>query len=308
MAAPTLPPVDVHVRELRAFVAVAEELHFTRAAERLFVTQPSLSRQVAALERAVRTPLLHRDARAVTLTAAGRALLPGAREAVEAWERAQRDVAAEAAREAAALTVGLATGVGRGLLAAVARHLRVARPDATLAMRQVTWDDPTAGLGDRSTDVAFAFLPLPASAGLAWRVLFTEPRQVALPADHRLAARGRLALADLRDEPFLALPAPPGRAFWLAADERDGHPPVVAGEVRTAEEAFEAVAGGVGVALVAEGNGRLYRRDGVVVRDVDGLAPAELVVAWRADDQRATVAAFVAACAAAARETPSSGA
>jgi len=284
--------MDVHLRELRAFVAVAEELHVTRAAARLFVSQPSLSRQVAALERAVRTPLLRRGARGVTLTAAGEALLPAARAVLGAWEQGQRDVAEAAAREAAELTVGLATGVGRGLLPAVARSWDAAR----LRMRLVGWSDPTVGLADRAVDVAFAFLPLPEEAGLAWEVLRREPRQVALPAVHRLAGRERLTMADLAGERFLALPSEPGRSYWLAVSERGGREAVVAADVETAEETFEAVAGGAGVALVARGNGELYAREGVALRDVDGLAPAELVVAWRADETRPLVRSFVAAC------------
>lgn len=288
--------VDVHLRNLRYFAAVAEELHFTRAAERLFVSQPALSRQVAGLERALRTPLLERDTRSVTLTAAGEALLPAARRVLEIWEDGQRDVAEAAARATGRLVVGLATGIGRGLVSRAAQRLREDQPELALTMRQVPWDDPSVGLRERQTDVAFAFLPLPDDAGLTWQVLRTEARQVALPADHPLVTRERLVFTDLLDEPFLAMPSGPGRDFWLAADQRAGSATTIASEVRSADEAFEAVAGGVGVVLVAEGNAELYRREGVVVRDVADLSPAELVVVWRSNDQRASVAAFVDAC------------
>jgi len=303
MAAPggdvcvTVPGVDVHVRDLRYFVAVADELSFTRAAERLFVAQPSLSRQIAALERALRVALFERGPRGVTLTAPGEALLPTARQLLADWEHAQRDVAAAAASQSAALTVGLATGVGRGLLAALARELDANHPGLRLRMRQVPWDDPTAGLADRSTDVAFAFLPLPVDAGLSWQVIATEPRQIALPDGHRLAGRSRIEFAELLDEPFLAVPAAPARDFWLATEQRGGRPAVIVGEVRTAEEAFEAIAGGVGVALVATGNARLYERAGIVFRDVDGVGPSQLALTWRSDDHREAVQSFTAACA-----------
>src|ERR1700754_3012422 len=110
---------DVHLRDLRYFVAVAEELHFTRAAEALYVSQPALSRQIRALENELRAPLFERDRRSVRLTDAGAALLPGARAVLEAWAAAESALAAALDRQAAALVVGMSTGVGRSLLPAV---------------------------------------------------------------------------------------------------------------------------------------------------------------------------------------------
>jgi DNA-binding transcriptional LysR family regulator len=128
-------------------------------------------------------------------------------------------------------------------------------------------------------------------------VVATEDRHVALPAGHRLARSGTVAFADLADEPFLALPAAAGvlRDHWLALDARGGCPPVIGGEVATADETFEAVANGVGVALLSAGNAALYRRDGVVTRPVRDLGPSELALIWRRDDLRPVVADYVAA-------------
>lgn len=101
--------MDVHLRELRYFVAAAEHLHFTRAAQALYVSQPALSKQIRALENQLRTPLFVRDRRSVILTPAGAALLPQARAVLTAWELAERELAAAtAARHATA------SGVGRG--------------------------------------------------------------------------------------------------------------------------------------------------------------------------------------------------
>lgn len=112
-----------------------------------------------------------------------------------------------------------------------------------------------------------------------------------------------MAFEELLDEPFLALPKSAGRMrdFWLAADERGERPARVAAEVASADATFEAVAGGVGLALVAAGNAKLYKRKGVAARPVPDLAPATLAIAWRADDARALVADFVTACRAAAK-------
>ena len=273
--------MDVHGRELRYFVAVAEHLHFTRAAEALFVSQPALSKQVRALEQRLRTPLFTRDRRSVALTPAGAALLPHARAVLAAWEGAESALAAAAAEQDAALEVGISTGLGRGLLPAVRARLRV---------RQVPWGDPTGGLGatDEGTDAAFVWLPLPAPDRYAWTAVLTEPRLLALPADHRLAGADAVDFADLLDEPFLALPPAAGalRDFWLALDARAGRPPVIGAEVAGTDETVEALQAGLGVCLLARGNAPLIAREGVVVRPVLGVGPSELVLAWRRGDDR----------------------
>jgi DNA-binding transcriptional LysR family regulator len=103
--------------------------------------------------------------------------------------------------------------------------------------------------------------------------------------------------AELADEPFVALPraAGPVREFWLATDARDGREPLIGTEVTSPADTFEAIASGLGVALIAEGNAQLYQRPDVVHRPVRGLAPAELALVWRAHDTRREVAEFVAA-------------
>ncbi len=179
--------MDVHLRELRYFMAVAEELHFGRAAERLFISQPALSKQVRRLERSLGVELFDRDRRAVALTAAGETLLPRARKLLHAWEDAHVAVADAAARESATLTVGLVTSVGRNILPRTSRRFAERRPAARLQMRQVGWHDPTAGLASGDTDAALVWLPLPDDESFASEPLLSKPRWIALPADHRLA-------------------------------------------------------------------------------------------------------------------------
>ncbi|MEV0720740.1 LysR substrate-binding domain-containing protein [Asanoa sp. NPDC050611] len=281
---------DVHLRDLRYFVAVAEHLHFTRAAEALYVSQPALSKQIHALEAQLRAALFERDRRTVRLTAAGAALLPGARAVLSAWAAAEAEVAAALARQAAALVVGMSTGVGRSLLPAVRARFAAAAPEAELRLRQVPWSDPTGGLaatGEAASDAAFVWLPLPDQERFAYAPVATEDRLVALAAAHPLAARARIAFADLLDEPFLALPPESGplRDFWLALDERGGRAPRIGGEVSTSEETAESVAAGLGVVLLAAGNAALLQRPDIALRPVT-LPPARLVLAWRAGDDR----------------------
>ncbi|SFO37415.1 DNA-binding transcriptional regulator, LysR family [Geodermatophilus obscurus] len=286
--------MDVHLRELRALVAVAEEQSVTRAAQRLFLAQPALSRQLQALERRLGVPLLERLPRGVALTEAGRALLGPAREAVAAWERGL--AAALATVPAGRLVVGMQTAVGRGLQRRALARFAELSPGTVPVLRQVDWRDPTAGLADGSSDVAFVWLPLPMDDADVLPVA-REERVVALPSDHRLAGAPRVVLADLLDEPFIALPdsAGPLRDAWLAVADRGGRPPVVGAVADTPDAVFEAVASGLGVVLLAAGNADLYARPGIVCRPVEGLAPAVMALAWRRSDRRPVVAAFVRA-------------
>ncbi|GAA2314296.1 LysR family transcriptional regulator [Streptomyces kunmingensis] len=294
--------MDVHGRDLRYFAAVAEELNFTRAAERLFVSQPALSKQIRMLETQVGARLFHRDRRAVRLTAVGQALLPHALGLLAAWEAAGTAVEEAKAAELNSLVVGMSTSPGRGLLPALRARLVSRYPHARPVLRQVNWADSTAGLADGSSDVAFVWLPLPDGDRYRSVVVAEEPRLVALPHGHPLEARaaadseGAVDFADLLDEPFLALPAEEGptRDYWLALDARGGRAPRIGGVVGSAEETHEGVANGQGVALLAAGNASLVVRDEVIAVPVRGISPSRLAVAARRDDDRPLVAAYLA--------------
>jgi DNA-binding transcriptional LysR family regulator len=292
--------MDVHARDLRYFVAVAEELHFTRAAERLYVSQPALSKQIRALERQLGAELFRRDRHGVALTAAGEALLPHARAVLAAWEAGAAAVEAAKAAQRSTLTVGMSTSPGRGgLLPAIRSRFTAAHPEVTVRLRQLSWDDPTAGLADGTVDVAFVWLPLPDEERYGWTVVAEEPRLVALPESHPLAARAEVDFVDLLDEPFLALPASAGplRDYWLALDARAGRPPRIGAEIAGAEETYEALVAGLGICLVAEGNAPLITLGGVTTRPVNGIGPSHYALAWRREDgQRPLVRAYAQAC------------
>jgi DNA-binding transcriptional LysR family regulator len=294
--------MDVHLRDLRYFVAVAEELHFTRAAERLHVSQPALSRQIHLLERHLRCQLLVREPRLVRLTAAGEALLSHARDVLDRWDVAVAAVNEAAAQDRRLLVVGIQTSVGRDLQRRTLAGFAARQPNWRLSLRLCSWDDPTAGLADRTSDIAFVWLPIPDDADMATEVLYREQRWIALPDDHRLADRQMVSWAELLEEPFIALPPSAGslRDFWLAADQRPPeHPPDVVAEAANAEETFELIAAGVGVALLSAGNARIYQRPGVRSVAVTDLPPSELAVARRRDDRRNAVRDLFAAAVAA---------
>ena len=289
--------MDVHLRDLRYFVAVAEELNFTRAARRLHLSQPALSKQIQALEAALHAQLLQRNRREVKLTEAGDALLASVRPLLESWDGITATVTEAAARDARVLRVGTLTSIGRALYPGVIDHFEVRQPAWRFELRSFGWGDPTAGLRDRVTDAAFLWLPIDAEE-IAYEILVTERRVVALSAKHPLAARSSVSFLAIADEPLLALPetAGPLRDFWLANDQRSGQPARIAAEVTSADETFEMVAAGVAAHLMAEGNAAIYARPGIACVPVDDLDPAHLAIAWRRDDQRAPVKAFVEAC------------
>ncbi|MFJ2739269.1 LysR family transcriptional regulator [Streptomyces sp. NPDC087440] len=290
--------MDVHTRDLRYFLAVATELNFTRAAESLYVSQPALSKQIRQLERALGTELFVRDRREVRLTQAGEALLPHAQQTCSTWELGTTALAALRTATAGVLTIGMSTSPGRGgMLPAIRSRFTEAHPEASPVLRQVGWDDPTAGLADSSSDVAFVWLPLPEPSRYAHLVLAEEPRLVALPTGHPLAGHSCVDFADLLDEPFLALPdaAGPLRDYWLAMDARGGMPVRVGAVVSSPDETYEAVVAGQGVVLVASGNASLLLRGDVVTVPVRGVTPSRFALAWRRDDIRPLVRAYARA-------------
>jgi DNA-binding transcriptional LysR family regulator len=289
--------MDAHLRDLRYFVAVADELSFTRAAQRLHLSQPALSKQIRGLEATLRAQLLRRDRRQVELTAAGEVLHGLARDLLREWEEGMAAVADAAAGEARVLRVGTLTSLGRELYPAVMDNFVKRQPGWRVELRSFGWGDPTAGLSDQVTDAAFVWLPV-GDAAIDVVVLATERRFVAMSTSHPLAGREDLSFAELIDEPFAALPAAAGplRDFWLAVDQRDGRRPHVAAEVATADETFEVVSSGAAVTLLAEGNAIVYSRPGITCIPVRDLPPAQLAVAWRRDDNRPAIKDFVRAC------------
>ena len=283
--------MDVHLRDLRYFVAAARELNVTRAAEQLYVSQPAVSKQLRALERQLGYPLFHRRPGGITLTPYGEQLLIEATRVLDAWQAGADRVAR--AGDHATFTVGMHTAVGRGLNTRL--HETAAELGYRLRLRVVPWTDPTAGLLDGTSDAAILWRPVDAP-GITLATLASEPRYVALPDGHPLAGRPSVRRDDLRDESFIALPPAAGelRRFWLAENQAPGAVRV-AMEASSPDEVFESVAARTGIALVAEGNRDLYARPGIVFVPVTDIPPAELALAWRTDTTNPATQAMLAA-------------
>jgi DNA-binding transcriptional LysR family regulator len=290
--------MDVHLRQLRAFVTVAEERHFTAAATRLHLTQPALTKQIQALEHELHGTLFTRGRAGVWLTRLGEELLPHARAVVGDWDAAADDIARSTRSQARQVLVGLTISVGRGLIARAGVILQRRHPEWSVRVQQLTFTDVFGGVDDGRCDVALLWLPLPAEASIRHAVVRRDPRCLAIPVSHRLAREQEIHMDMVLDEPFLALPEanPAKRAFWLGEDARGGRPARVGAVVNGAEEVLEALCAGTGMAFIAAGNAQLHASADFTVRPVVGIAPAELAIVWRADERRLPVLDLVQAC------------
>ncbi|MBO0807075.1 MAG: LysR family transcriptional regulator [Actinobacteria bacterium] len=291
--------MDVDTRLLRYFAAVAAEGNLTRAAERLLVSQPALTKQIKQLESQLGERLFTRSRAGMALTAAGQALAGAAPAVLAGWDRAQQETKAAASRAARVLRVGFISSAAneatQQIIAAFARR----RPDWRVDMRQADGSEPSAGLTRGEVDVALLRLPFPGQHTVRIEVLLTEPRWVVLPAAHPLAARDQVSFRELWDEPFVAATEATGewRDYWLAADERQGHPVRIGAVTDQPDAWLTAIANGYGIALTPESAARYYARPGITYRPVTGVSPSQVGVAWPpASDTDPVVQDFVRCC------------
>jgi DNA-binding transcriptional LysR family regulator len=288
--------MDIELRHLRYFVAVAEEASFTAAARRLHMAQQALSAQIQQLEQRVGAPLFVRTTRRVELTETGAVLLEAAQPVLASAEDALARARQSARNQVKRLRVGInVTAVGdvaTGLMAAY----RARRPDVNVELRTYELCAPAAGLLDRSTDVAIVRSPIEAP-GVQLAVMASEPRVFVLPADHRLVSESALTLDDVAGETWIACqPATDGcdpmawRDNWLAP----GRPrPSVGAVAASLDEWREHTAAGRGLSLCPASAERFYARPGLAfVRAVDA-PPAVVAVAWRSDTPSALTSEFV---------------
>lgn len=290
------------MRHLRALVTLAEELNFTRAAERLHLTQQALSGQIRQLEARVGTQLVERDSRRVELTNAGAALCEQARPLLSSAEQAIA-AARAAGDEQPQLILGYVAALTRRMVAPAIELFAEQRPDVEITIHFADFLDCYGGLRDGAADVAVLYGQLD-DAGLDLRFLFDLPRGVALPADHPLAEARELSIEDLLTEPLIDVPIADRvcRDFWICAKQRGGRPPRIGATVRTLDGLLEAIGAGLGVAFTVEmAVEALGSSAGVVFRPVAGIDPLDFWVACRAGDDRPQVAAFMDAAVAAQR-------
>jgi DNA-binding transcriptional LysR family regulator len=312
---------DVEVRELRYFIAVAEELNFTRAAHRLGMAQPPLSAAIGKLERKLGIRLLDRTSRRVELTPAGAMLLAEGRTAVENLGAVVQRVRRQAV-PGEFLTVVVKAGDGTGLVKQIAR--RCAEDPQVPEIRIVfsRAGDMTAAVRDGVADAAILRAPFD-SRGLDTEVLLAEPRVAALPADHRLADRREIRRVDLAGEPMPRWGDPAAAsalAFWTGTDTQPGsgalsappdpgnRPDRVGPLVNDMNQLLDAVALGQAVAFIPASVASRHAVPDLAFVPVTDLSPSTVVAAWPRGSRSTAIARFLrtAAEVAAAHDSPGS--
>lgn len=270
------------LRQLRYFVAVAQERNLSRAAVRLHITQQSLSQQIRVLERQLGVTLFTRNARGVELTPAGAVLLREAQPLLVQAERTVEAVRRAARGEAQELRVGFLASVANYMMPPVVRAFRVAHPGTSLRAEEVTIAAMVAGLRQGRLDAGLSRPPL--VEDLVTEVILREPVAAVLPEGHPLAERATLTLAELADESWVLTPRsswPPWHRKYDADFARAGYRPRVAQRGTGPQSLLALVAAGVGVTRLPL-SARSLRDSGVVfVPLVDD--EADVVLVWRAD-------------------------
>ncbi len=285
--------MDVDTRVLRYFVAVAEELSFTRAAERLFVSQPALSRQIRQLENELRTPVFVRTKREVSLTPAGKTLLPVARKILADWQVGVRDTRTTASAAAWILRVGF-QATGAGPLTTPARTEFTRRyPDVSVEPKRFDWGGEAEAVREGLVDVAFVWLPAD-TTGLDLEVVAVEQRVVGMAAAHRLAAREAISIMDLLAEPIMwtSLAPRPWVDWWAVNPRPDGSEPLRGPQNANVEEMLEDVASGLGICISPASMAVYYARPDLVWRPITDIEPLQIALAWPDASSSSLIAAF----------------
>ena len=288
----------MELRHLRYFVAVAEELNFTRAAERLGINQPPLSLQIRQLEKEMGTQLFRRRTRGVELTDAGKLLLEEARVILKQVETATTGVRRRGRGETGQLVVGSAGATYfQPLIPAIIREYGMQYPDIVLAPQASNTALLIARLCAGQIDAAFIWRPSAVREDISNEPLVDEDTVVVLPTGHALSNLGSVPLAALAKETFVLFSRalnPCGYDSIIAACERAGFSPVIGQEAPQVVSVMPLVAAGLGVSIVPRSTSRILV-EGISYLSIEGEAPRmEITLAHRRGDRSPVVQNFVA--------------
>jgi DNA-binding transcriptional LysR family regulator len=281
------------ISQLRCFVAVAEELHFSRAAERLNMTQPPLSRQIRLLEHHVGAQLLERNSRTVRLTAAGRAFFPEAARILRMAEEAAFTARRAAKGDQGTLAIGFTSASGYNLLPEVVRRLRDRAPGISLTLKELVSTSQVEMLNAGQLDLGL-MRPHPINAELASVLLATEPLMLAIQQSEAGAWPQQPTLASLHGKPFIMYSPYEARPFYQMLTERfarEGVVPDIVEHIGQIHTMLALVRAGMGAALIAAGASRLHF-DGIVLREV-ATEPVEMVCTYRRNNDNPVLQLFL---------------
>lgn len=277
----------MELRHLRYFVAAAEELNISRAAARLCVSQPPLSRQIHDLESEIGAALFERGHRRLKLTAAGEYFLGEARIILAHAERAARLAKATGHGQAGRITIAFLSPLGGMFLPRVIRALRQKFPLVEVDLVEMVPREQLEALLDHQVDLAFvANVEVESSNRFAFETVMEVELRLALPPDHRLAKLRRVPLVEMEREPFITVKrsaAPATHELFLRLCRSAGFEPNVIRQSDRAQSILDLVAAGVGVAILPE-HFRRYQADLVLKPPVPPLPAIRLCMAWRKGD------------------------
>jgi DNA-binding transcriptional LysR family regulator len=273
----------VEVRRLSQLLVLAEELNFHRAAERLHMSQPALSRSIRNLEIEIGAVVVERTTRSVALTDAGSELVDRSRPLLDNLESVIG-------------AVGFKAGAAGRLLTPVVRAFEEEHAEVEISVRRLAWTDQQPGILERRVDIAFLVPIEEPDKRLEVHPLMDENRVVGLPLDHRLAARESVSIKDLAEEPVVTSRSVPDEVarWWSALPRPDGSTPPLGPRAESVEEMLEVVAMGHGVCLVSRSVEAFYGRPDLVFVPVSDADKVPIALAWRGDDERPLLREFLA--------------
>ena len=284
----------MEIRRLQYFVVVAEELHFTKAANRLNMSQPPLSRQIRILEDEIGAQLLHRTKRSVALTPAGRALYEEIVPVLATLDSIVWRVRRISEGEERELNVTCSFSTSQRLLPYVVSEYHARHPKIIIKVNELPADMQRDAITRGVVDVGFVRLPVE-EPQLAVAALYEEPLVVALPASHRLASRKKLSISDLRNETFLKAAARQSAALFESVEAlclRAGFVTKVAEVSSNLNTALGLVGVGMGIALIPESMNSLRPRN-VIYRPLGDSPQSTVAAIWRRDNDSLEVQLFV---------------
>jgi DNA-binding transcriptional LysR family regulator len=288
----------MNLRALQCFVILAEELNFSRAAERLHIAQPALSQQIRLLEERLGTQLVDRARRPLSLTEAGHYLCTEARQILNSWEQATLGAQEIGIGRRGWLSVGFTRSAMYSILPPALKAFHQAYPEVELKLFEMLTEEQTDALRDMRIHVGIGRQPL-AVAGCTSYPILRERVMVALAPDHPLAGRKKVRIADLADTPLILYPKHQNAQFKRSVQSlyRDaGVTPLVAHQAYEIQTAIALVAAGLGVTIVGESVARHGRAD-VVFRHLEGPGSSQrttLAATFRTDDTSSHLRAFLA--------------
>lgn len=285
----------MELRHLHYFIAVAEELHFSRAAERLCISQPPLSQQIRSLEDELGVKLFERTKRHVKLTEAGNVLLEHSylvlaqlEQAIEATQRVGRG-------EVGRLAIGFVGSATYTVLPEILSAFRAQFPAVELQLRELTTAQQIQALHHKQVDIGIVRSAI-SEPGLSVELLLPESLVLALPEAHPLSAQTEVSLSTLADELFILFPAKMGPVFYkkiIHSCQQAGFCPKVAQEAVQMQTIIGLVAAGLGIAIVPASL-QNFHRNGVIYRPLQEQIPQTgLYLAWRQHDSSPVISAFL---------------